>query len=184
MRPGRPRSATCWPGSCARSVAAPRRSPSSRPAPSEIAPGATGLLALDWFNGNRSILADADLTGVIFGLTLQSTPEQIYRALLESIAFANRRIMDNFTEHGIGLTEIVACGGIAERSPLTMQLFADVSGRAVSVSRPRARSPRGVRRCSRPWPPGCTPGSARRSGPPRPGSARTYQPDRGRGSGL
>ena len=98
-----------------------------------IAPGATGLLALDWFNGNRSILADADLTGVILGLTLQSRPEEIYRALLESIAFGNRRIMDNFNEHGVPLHEIVACGGIAEKSPLTMQLFADVSGRPVRV---------------------------------------------------
>ncbi|MGI9184093.1 MAG: FGGY-family carbohydrate kinase, partial [Solirubrobacteraceae bacterium] len=102
-------------------------------AAARLAPGATGLVALDWWNGNRSILADADLTGVVVGLTLQSTPEQIYRALLESIAFGNRRIMDNFTEHGILLTEIVACGGIAERSPLTMQLLADVSGRPVSV---------------------------------------------------
>jgi L-ribulokinase len=100
---------------------------------SEIAPGATGLLALDWFNGNRSILADADLTGAILGLTLQSRPEEIYRALLESIAFGNRRIMDNFNEHGVPLHEIVACGGIAEKSPLTMQLFADVSGRPVRV---------------------------------------------------
>jgi L-ribulokinase len=98
-----------------------------------LAPGQTGLVALDWFNGNRSILADADLTGVIAGLTLQSTPEQIYRALLESIAFGNRAIMDNFEEHGIELTEIVACGGIAERSPLTMQLIADISGRPVRV---------------------------------------------------
>ena len=100
---------------------------------SEIAPGATGLLALDWFNGNRSILADADLTGVILGLTLQSRPEEIYRALLESISFGNRRIMDNFHEHGVLLHEIVACGGIAEKSPLTMQLFADISGRPVRV---------------------------------------------------
>ena len=69
----------------------------------QLAPGETGLLALDWFNGNRSILADADLTGAILGLTLQSTPDQIYRALLESIAFGNRRIIDNFTEHGIAL---------------------------------------------------------------------------------
>jgi L-ribulokinase len=98
-----------------------------------LAPGETGLVALDWFNGNRSILADADLTGAILGLTLQSTPEQIYRALLESIAFGNRAIMDNFTAHGIELTEIVACGGIAERSPLTMQLIADISGRTVRV---------------------------------------------------
>ncbi len=81
------------------------------------APGETGLLALDWWNGNRSILADADLTGALVGLTLQSRPEQIYRALLESIAFGNRRIMDNFTEHGVPLRQIVACGGIAQRSP-------------------------------------------------------------------
>jgi len=99
----------------------------------QLAPGSTGLLAIDWWNGNRSILADADLTGVILGLTLHSTPEQIYRALLEAIAYGNRRIMDNFTEHGIPLTEIVACGGIAEKSPLTMQLLADVSGRPVRV---------------------------------------------------
>ena len=60
-------------------------------------------MALDWWNGNRSILADADLTGVIVGLTLQSTREEIYRALLESIAFGNRRIIENFEEHGLAL---------------------------------------------------------------------------------
>jgi L-ribulokinase len=98
-----------------------------------LAPGATGLLALDWFNGNRSILADADLTGAIFGLTLHTSPVEIYRALLESIAFGNRRIVDNFTEHGLPLDEIVACGGIAERSPLAMQLIADTTGRTVHV---------------------------------------------------
>ena len=96
-------------------------------------PGETGLVVLDWFNGNRTILADADLSGAIFGLTLQSTREEIYRALLESIAFGSRRIMDNFEEHGLELTEIVACGGIAERSPLMMQLLADTSGREVHV---------------------------------------------------
>lgn len=98
-----------------------------------IAPGATGLLAFDWWNGNRTILADADLTGVILGLTIQSTAAEIYRALLESIAFGNRRIMDNFDDHGLTLDRIVACGGIAEKSPLMMQLFADTSGREVSV---------------------------------------------------
>jgi L-ribulokinase len=98
-----------------------------------IAPGATGLVALDWWNGNRTILADADLSGVIVGLTLQTTREQIYRALLESIAFGNRRIIENFEEHGLNLNEIVACGGIAEKSPLTMQLLADTSGLRVSV---------------------------------------------------
>jgi L-ribulokinase len=99
----------------------------------ELEPGETGLVALDWFNGNRSILADADLSGAILGLTLRTRPDEIYRALLESIAFGNRRIMDNFTEHGIALERIVACGGIAEKSPLTMQLLADVSGRPVHV---------------------------------------------------
>jgi L-ribulokinase len=98
-----------------------------------LAPGETGLIAFDWWNGNRSILADADLTGALFGLTLQTRAQDIYRALLESIAFANRRIVENFTEHGIEITEIVACGGIAVRSPLTMQLFADVSGLRVRV---------------------------------------------------
>jgi L-ribulokinase len=98
-----------------------------------LAPGETGLVALDWFNGNRSILADADLTGAIFGLTLHSSPSEIYRALLESIAFGNRRIIDNFIEHGLELSEIVAVGGIAERSPLTMQLIADTSGLTVHV---------------------------------------------------
>jgi L-ribulokinase len=99
----------------------------------EVGPGSGGLVALDWFNGNRTILADADLTGSILGLTLQTTPAEIYRALLESIAFGNRRIMDNFTEHGLGLDRIVACGGIAERSPLLMQIIADVSGCDVDV---------------------------------------------------
>lgn len=98
-----------------------------------FAPGETGLVALDWFNGNRSILADADLSGAIFGLTLHSSPAEIYRALLEAIAFGNRRIIDNFTEHGLEISEIVAVGGIAERSPLTMQLIADTSGLTVHV---------------------------------------------------
>jgi L-ribulokinase len=102
-------------------------------AASEIGPGETGLVALDWWNGNRTILADADLSGAVFGLTLQTTREQIYRALLESIAFGSRRIMDNFEEHGLELSTIVACGGIAERSPLMMQLLADTSGRKVHV---------------------------------------------------
>jgi L-ribulokinase len=98
-----------------------------------ILPGSTGLLALDWWNGNRTILADADLSGVLAGLTLHTRPHEIYRALLESIAFGSRRIMDNFEEHGLRLEQIVACGGIAEKSPLTMQLLADTSGRRVTV---------------------------------------------------
>jgi L-ribulokinase len=102
-------------------------------AAARLVPGSTGLVALDWWNGNRTILADADLSGAIFGLTLQSSEGEIYRALLELIAFGNRRIMDNFEEHGLELSEIVACGGIAERSPLIMQLLADTSGLSVHV---------------------------------------------------
>ena len=98
-------------------------------------PGETGLVALDWWNGNRTILADADLSGVDRSASRCRRPREaeIYRALLESIAFGNRRIMDNFEEHGLELDEIVACGGIAEKSPLTMQLLADTSGRPVRV---------------------------------------------------
>jgi len=110
----------------------------------KLGPGETGLVALDWFNGNRSILADADLTGAIFGLTLHSSPSEIYRALLEAIAFGNRRIIDNFIEHGLELSEIVAVGGIAERSPLTMQLLADTSGLAVHVPNWREIPARGA----------------------------------------
>ena len=98
-----------------------------------LAPGSTGLVALDWWNGNRSVLADADLSGAIVGIGLTTTPEEVYRSLLESVAFGTRRIVDNFDEHGLGVEEIVACGGVAERSPLLMQLVADVTGRPVSV---------------------------------------------------
>jgi len=98
-----------------------------------LAPGASGLVALDWWNGNRTILGDADLSGVIAGLTLATTPAEIYRALLESVAFGTRRIIENFSEHGIALGEVVACGGIAERSALMMQLLADVTGLAVTI---------------------------------------------------
>jgi L-ribulokinase len=99
-----------------------------------IAPGSTGLVALDWWNGNRSVLGDADLSGVIAGLSLQTTREEIYRALLESVAFGARTIVDNFGEHGLPIERIVACGGIAEKSSLLMQLFADVTGRTVEVA--------------------------------------------------
>ena len=142
----------------------------------QLAPGSTGLLALDWWNGNRSILADAGVTGIIAGLTLQTTQEEIYRALLEAIAFGNRRIMDNFTEHGIELNEIVACGGIAERSPLIMQLLADTSGRSVHVPASTEVPARGSALF------GAVAGGAFDNigaaiAATRPGTARTYTPD-------
>ena len=102
-------------------------------AAANIPPGESGLVALDWWNGNRTILGDADLSGVIAGLTLASTPVEIYRALFESVAFGTRRIIENFVEHDVPIAEVVACGGIAERSELMMQLLADVTGLPVTI---------------------------------------------------
>ena len=102
-------------------------------AATRLRPGETGLVALDWWNGNRSVLADPGLSGVIAGLGLQTRPAEVYRALLEAIAFGNRAILDSFVEAGFELPQIVASGGIAEKSPLLMQLIADVFGRSVSV---------------------------------------------------
>ncbi len=110
----------------------------------ELRPGESGLVALDWWNGNRTVLADADLTGVIAGLTLQSSHRHLYRALLEAIAFGNRRIVENFSEHGVPVTHIVACGGVSRSSPLLMQLFADISGLEVRVPAPTEVAARGA----------------------------------------
>jgi L-ribulokinase len=113
-------------------------------AAAQLLPGECGLVALDWWNGNRSILADADLTGVIAGLTLQSSAADIYRAQLESIAHGNRRIVENFVEHGLAPREIVACGGIAHRSPLLMQLLCDSTGLPLRVPDSREVPARGA----------------------------------------
>ncbi len=107
--------------------------PALERAAADLAPGATGLVALDWWNGNRSVLADADLSGVVAGLTLSTTAVEIYRALLESIAFGNKAVLDNFRDGGFDLNDVVACGGIAEKSPLLMQMLADVCGLTVMV---------------------------------------------------
>ncbi len=100
----------------------------------KLVPGGSGLVALDWWNGNRTILGDADLSGVIAGLSLATTPGEFYRALLESVAFGARRIVENFADYGLLFDEIVACGGIAERSQLMMQLLADVTGMSVRTT--------------------------------------------------
>jgi L-ribulokinase len=107
--------------------------PALERAAAALAPAQTGLVALDWWNGNRSVLADADLSGVVAGLTLSTTAVDIYRALLESIAFGNKAVLDNFRDGGLELNEVVACGGIAEKSPLLMQMLADVCGLTVMV---------------------------------------------------
>ncbi|MBN2449350.1 MAG: ribulokinase [Lentisphaeria bacterium] len=99
-----------------------------------LAPGASGLLALDWENGNRTILVDAKLTGLLVGLTLHSSQAEIYRALIEATAFGARRILDRIQEYGVRVSEVVCCGGIAEKNPLFMQIYADVLRRPMVVS--------------------------------------------------
>lgn len=88
--------------------------------------GQSGLLALDWWNGNRSVLVDADLTGLILGMTLQTRPEEIYRALIEATAFGTKAIIDNFRENGVAVNEFYASGGISYKNPMIMQIYADV----------------------------------------------------------
>jgi L-ribulokinase len=100
----------------------------------ELRPGESGLLALDWWNGNRSILVDGDLTGLLVGATLATTPPEIYRALIEATAFGTRIIIDAFESNGVAVDEIVACGGLPERNRLLMQIYADVTGREFKVA--------------------------------------------------
>ncbi|MFY4775160.1 ribulokinase [Metabacillus sp. RGM 3146] len=97
-------------------------------------PGQSGLVALDWWNGNRSVLVDANLSGVIVGLTLATKPEEIYRALLESTAFGTRKIIENFTEAGVAVNEIFACGGLPQKNNLLMQIYADVTNREIKIA--------------------------------------------------
>lgn len=100
-----------------------------------LRPGETGLLALDWWNGNRSVLMDADLSGVLIGLTLDTRPEDVYRALIEATAFGTRMILENFDRHGVAIDEIIAAGGLAERNELLMQIYANVTGRPIRIAR-------------------------------------------------
>lgn len=99
-----------------------------------LKPCQSGLLALDWWNGNRSILVDADLTGVMIGMTLQTNPEEMYRALVEATAFGTRAIIQNFEEHGVPVDEFYAAGGIAEKSPFIMQIYADIIRKPIRIS--------------------------------------------------
>jgi L-ribulokinase len=91
-------------------------------------PGQSGLIALDWNNGNRTILVDARLSGLILGQTLHTTRADIYRALIEGTAFGARVIMERLSEYGVPIDRVVCCGGIAEKNPLLMQIYADVTG--------------------------------------------------------
>jgi L-ribulokinase len=101
----------------------------------KLKPAQSGLLALDWNNGNRTILVDQRLTGLLLGQTLHTKPEEIYRALIEATAFGALIIINRFEEYGIKIKEIINCDGIAERNPLLMQIYADITGREMKVSR-------------------------------------------------
>jgi L-ribulokinase len=100
-----------------------------------LQPGESGLLALDWNNGNRTILVDQRLTGALIGQTLYTTPAEIYRALIEATAFGALTIINRFEEYGVKISQVVNCGGIAEKNPLVMQIYADVTGRPMKISR-------------------------------------------------
>lgn len=97
-------------------------------------PGQTGLLALDWWNGNRSVLVDTDLTGMILGMTLLTKPQEIYRALLEATAFGTRKIIDAFVQNGVQVDALYACGGLPQKNRLLMQIYADVTNREIFVA--------------------------------------------------
>jgi L-ribulokinase len=99
-----------------------------------LRPGESGLLALDWWNGNRSVLVDADLSGLMVGMTLATRPPEMYRALIEATAFGTRTIIDAFEAGGIGVERVVTCGGLPERNRLLMQIYADVTGRTLRVA--------------------------------------------------
>jgi L-ribulokinase len=99
-----------------------------------LRPGASGLLALDWNNGNRTILVDPRLTGLILGQTLHTTRAEIYRALVEATAFGARAIVERLQEYGVPVDRVVCCGGIAEKNDLFMQIYADVLGHPMLVA--------------------------------------------------
>lgn len=96
--------------------------------------GESGLVALDWWNGNRSVLVDADLTGMIVGMTLLTKPEEVYRALIEATAYGTRMIIETFRENGVSVDSLYAAGGIAEKDALTMQIYADVTNMEIRIS--------------------------------------------------
>ena len=100
----------------------------------QIEAGHSGLLALDWNNGNRTVLVDPRLTGLIIGQTLRTTRAEIYRALIEATAFGARTIIDRLREHGVTIERVVCCGGIAEKNDLFMQIYADVIGQPMLIA--------------------------------------------------
>ncbi len=104
-------------------------------AASKLKAGESGLLALDWNNGNRTILVDVRLTGLLVGQTLHTQPHEIYRALLEATGFGALAIIDRLEEYGVEVKEVINCGGLAVKNTLLMQIYADIIGRPMKISR-------------------------------------------------
>ncbi len=99
-----------------------------------IKPGSSGLVALDWHNGNRTVLVDQKLTGLIAGLTLNTKPEEVYRALIEATGFGARVIIERLNEYGVQVDTIIACGGLPEKNSLLMQIYADITGKEFKIA--------------------------------------------------
>ena len=99
-----------------------------------IAPGESGLLALDWWNGNKTPFVNGNLGGVLLGMTLQTKPEEIYRALIEATAFGTKRIVELYEKSGVVIDEVIASGGITQKNPMLMQIYADVLEKPVRVA--------------------------------------------------
>jgi len=110
----------------------------------KLRPTESGILALDWWNGNRSILNNADLSGLLLGCTLNTKPEDIYRALIESTAFGTRIIIETFQKNGLPIDELYACGGMPHKDKMLMQIYADVTGREIKVASSRQASALGA----------------------------------------
>jgi len=99
-----------------------------------LKPGESGLIALDWWNGNRSVLVDTNLSGLLLGCTLETRPEEVYRALIEATAFGTYKIINTFEENGVKIEELYACGGLPERNKLLMQIYADITAREIKIA--------------------------------------------------
>jgi L-ribulokinase len=101
---------------------------------SKLKPGQSGLLALDWHNGNRTVLVDHQLSGGVIGLNLHTKPAELYRAWIEATAYGARAIIERFEEYGVDVERVIACGGISAKNPMVMQIYADVIGKPIAVS--------------------------------------------------
>jgi len=99
-----------------------------------LRPGESGLVALDWNNGNRTVLVDPRLTGLLVGQTLHTSRAEVYRTLIEATAFGARAIVERLVERGVPIERVVCCGGIAEKNPLFMQVYADVLGHPMLIA--------------------------------------------------